>query len=95
MFTVPPAVMLFSCQEKQPLLRLAPVQAGKNWGYQILRNNRPLIYQVQIPALPGNRPFRNKEEAMRVGRLVLHKLQHGASPAVSLQELDSLRVRPD
>lgn len=94
MFTVPPAALFFSCQGKKEGLRLAPVHTGSSWGYRILHNGRPVIYQVEIPAVAGHHPFSSKEEAMRVGNLVLHKLQHGQSPAVSLRELDSLHIRP-
>ncbi|WP_157986524.1 DUF4907 domain-containing protein [Chitinophaga alhagiae] len=94
LFTVPPAALFFSCREKADTLRLAPVRTGNSWGYHIQHNGRPFIYQVEIPAVAGHHPFSSKEEAMRVGRLVLHKLRHGQSPAVSLRELDSLNVRP-
>lgn len=93
MLTVPPAAIFFSCQEKKDLLRLAPVHTGESWGYRIWHNERPVIYQVNMPAVAGHHPFSSKEDAMRVGRLVLFKLQHGQSPAVSLRELDSLHIR--
>ncbi|WP_158618244.1 DUF4907 domain-containing protein [Chitinophaga lutea] len=95
MLTVLPGAVFFSCKGKKDLLRLAPVHTGSSWGYQIFRNNRPVIYQAEIPAIAGHHPFSSKEEAMRVGRLVMKKLQHGESPAVSPRELDSMGIRPN
>ena len=95
LYTVPPVAVFFSCQEKKELLRLAPVHTGASWGYQIFYKDRPLIYQPEIPAVSGHHPFSSKEEAMRVGRLVMRKLQTGASPAVSVRELDSMNIRPN
>jgi hypothetical protein len=80
---------------KKERLRLAPVHTAEGWGYRILEQQRPLIYQVYIPAVAGHHPFSSKEDALRVGRLVMRKLQQGQSPAVSLRELDSLGIRPD
>lgn len=83
---------VFSGREKQ-LLRLAPVQTQYGWGYQITIDNRPFIHQDCIPAIPGYQPFRNKEDAMRVGSLVIYKIRHQLSPAVTRRELDSLRIQ--
>lgn len=84
---------IFSREEKK-LLRLAPVQTQHGWGYRITINDQPFIHQDCIPALPGYQPFRNKNDAMRVGSLVMHKLRHHHSPAVTRSELDSLRIQP-
>ncbi|GEP96412.1 DUF4907 domain-containing protein [Chitinophaga cymbidii] len=83
---------VFSGREKQ-LLRLAPVQTLYGWGYQITIDNKPFIHQDCIPAIPGYQPFRNKEDAMRVGSLVVYKIRHKLSPAVTRRELDSLRIQ--
>ena len=99
-WTALPAVMfglliISSCQDNKSktLLRLVPVQTSHGWGYRITMNNKPWIWQEFIPAAPGYQSFRNKEEALRVGNLVLQKLQQQRSPAVSVYELDSLKIR--
>lgn len=94
LITVPPAALLFSCGQKQAALRLAAVQTDSGWGYRIWHHRQPVIYQVSIPAIPGHHPFRSKADALRTGSLVMRKLQHGQSPAVSRRELDSLGIRP-
>lgn len=83
---------VFSRKEKK-LLRLAPVQTQYGWGYQITINEKPFIHQDCIPAVPGYQPFRSKEDAMRVGELVIYKIRHQLSPAVNRRELDSLRIQ--
>lgn len=100
-WTALPAVMfglliISSCQDKQrsgTLLRLVPVHTSHGWAYKITRNEQSWIYQEYIPAVPGYQSFSTKEEAMRVGKLVMRKLQQQQLPAVSVYELDSMKIR--
>ncbi len=71
-----------------------PVQTPHGWAYRITLNEQPLFYQEYIPAVSGYHSFRSKEDAMRTGSLVMHKLRYGLTPTVNLHELDSLRVLP-
>lgn len=84
---------VFSSRGEKKLLRLAPVQTPNGWGYRITIDNKPFIHQDCIPAVPGYLPFHDKDDAMRVGSLVMHKLRHQLSPAITRRELDSLRIR--
>ena len=65
-----------------------------NWGYQILNNGQVFINQPHIPAVPGKNGFTSEEQAIRVGKLVITKLESGAlPPTVTKQELDSLEIQ--
>ncbi|SMO51028.1 protein of unknown function [Gracilimonas mengyeensis] len=68
-------------------------QSGTGWGYEILRSGQPLIKQPYIPAVPGEKPFRNQAEANKAGNLVLQKIKHHKTPALSVYELDSLKIQ--
>lgn len=84
-------VIFFSCQPKQAY-RVATFRAESGWGYRIEGKEKVYIDQPSIPGVEGNQSFGTKEEAMRVGNLVLEKLKEGKNPAVYLHELDSLRI---
>ncbi len=61
------------------------------YGYKIHSNERPLIVQPNIPALPGNLGFKTPEDAQNVAEFVVHKIKNGDfPPTVTIAELDSL-----
>lgn len=69
------------------------ITSGEGWGYQITQNESLIINQPMIPAVSGNHPFITKDEAQRVGELVVKKLNQGKRPpSVTLHELDSLEI---
>lgn len=65
----------------------------KTYGYQILLNGSPMIRQPNIPGLPGNAGFSDAKKAEKTASLVLLKIRKNIMPpAVTTEELDSLRV---
>lgn len=63
------------------------------WCYDIYKEKKMLIHQINIPGLPGNDGFRSKSDAEKVARLVIKKLKSGEMPpTVTLDELKSLKV---
>jgi hypothetical protein len=62
------------------------------WVYEILINNKQLIYQEKIPCVPGNVSFQSQADALKCGELVLHKIKRKESPTVTLAEIDSLGI---
>jgi hypothetical protein len=66
---------------------------NKDWGYQILKNNKAVINQPSIPAIQGNKGFSTEEKAKKTGEFVLQKILNGEfPPIVSLEDLDSLHT---
>lgn len=64
-----------------------PFAIHDGWGYKVNVGGRTYIYQDIIPGVPGNRVFRSKENALRVGNVVAEKLTHHKIPSMSQQEL--------
>lgn len=63
------------------------------YGYKIIFQERPLIIQPNIPALPGNDGFVKSDDANIVAVYVIEKIKSGEfPPAVTVAELDSLGV---
>jgi hypothetical protein len=69
-------------------------KSGEGWGYNVLFKNRIVINQPFIPVIQGNHPFRNKNTAMKTGKLVVKKLSSGKSPEISHTELFDLDAIP-
>ena len=69
--------------------------SGDGWGYEIKIKGKTKIKQSYIPAIEGNLPFASETEARKVGELVLAKMRKKGKglPAVTTQELDSLKIR--
>jgi len=68
------------------------ISVNQGYGYEVTQNGKVFIHQDCIPSMKGNQPFKTKEGAEEVARLVVKKLKKGQSPTVSPHELD-VRVR--
>jgi hypothetical protein len=69
--------------------------AGKflGYGYDIYNGTKKMIHQSTIPGEPGVNGFVSAEEAKRVGKLVVHKLENNSGfPTINRSELDSLKI---
>jgi len=65
----------------------------KGWGFTISKNGKALIKQKHIPCIQGIKPFATSDDAIRVGKLMILKLEAGNSfPSVTIQEMDSLKI---
>ncbi|MBK9732707.1 MAG: DUF4907 domain-containing protein [Chitinophagaceae bacterium] len=66
------------------------------FGYDIYKDEKLMIHQSSIPALPGNKGFNTKEMAASVAHLVIEKINKGEMPpTVSPEELKTLGVQID
>lgn len=63
-----------------------------HWGYDILIDNKTVIFQHHIPSVKGKQPFTTQLDAMKCGELVLEKIKRNQLPAVSVHEIDSLKI---
>lgn len=91
------AGMLFLDRKKSsvtpsPDLELLPLRTASGWGYRILANHHPFIYQPFIPALPGQRPFPSEKLALEAGAIVLRKLRHNQQPTLTDSDLARLGI---
>lgn len=67
--------------------RIIP-SVNKTFGYEILLYGRPLVRQLNIPALPGNEGFSTKEQAQKVAGFVAKKVKSNEMPpTVTIDDL--------
>jgi hypothetical protein len=71
------------------------INNGKNsFGYDILDQNRIIIHQPSVPGLPGNKGFSTKEDAGKVARLVIKKINKNIMPpTITQQDFKSLKIK--
>lgn len=69
------------------------IQTINGFGYEISTNNKVLIHQEYIPAVPGNKSFKSVNDALEVGDMVAVKLQNGLSPTITLQEIIDKKIQ--
>jgi len=72
----------------------SPSSILKNtFGYDISMEGKMMIHQPSIPGLPGNKGFDTKEQAEKVARLVMGKIEKGEMPpTVTTEELKNLGI---
>ncbi|MGB0932875.1 MAG: DUF4907 domain-containing protein [Lishizhenia sp.] len=64
------------------------------WGYCIFKGEKKILNQPHIPAVQGNRGFQSQEDAKKVAKLVVKKINQGNfPPTVSEQEMLEIGVR--
>jgi hypothetical protein len=72
--------------------RIIPSE-GITFGYEILMNGRLYIRQPNIPGLPGNAGFKDRETADRVAKLVIDKIRRNEMPpSITPQELKKINA---
>lgn len=76
----------------QPIAQVAPFEVVGGWGYKIILDGQPFIYQNIIPGVPGKHVFKTKENAVKVGQLVAEKLVHNEMPSISREELAAMHI---
>ncbi len=86
---IPVFFLLINCNHKPKYaeLKLTVVEVENGWGYKIDVNDTTLIYQPTIPGIYGNKPFHSKEDAKKIGEIVLRKLSKRQIPSISEEEL--------
>ena len=62
------------------------------YGYQIKEGNRILIDQPFIPAISEEKAFKSREDAQKVGELVLKRVKNHTDFSVSVKELRELNI---
>ncbi len=61
------------------------------YGYDILVNGKVFIHQTTVPAVPGIRAFARKEDAVKVARLIVTKIEQGIMPpSVTKAEMEAI-----
>jgi hypothetical protein len=73
---------------------MKPIQLEGGWGYEIYANDSLYIRQDVIPAVSGRKLFVSKEQAEKIGNLVVTKLvrEKVQLPSITVHELDSCGI---
>ncbi|MBX9887811.1 MAG: DUF4907 domain-containing protein [Flavobacteriaceae bacterium] len=81
-----------SCNSKQNF-ELKAIKLNSGWGYTISNDQKIIIKQTIIPVISENKHFQTKKEALKVGKLVLDKLNKNRSPSVTEKDLILLSIK--
>ena len=85
-------LLLVACNNKQGL-NLESIKTPNGWGYTIKYNDKIIIKQSIIPAIPSQKSFESEEDALKVGNLVLQKLKAKTSPTITKKDLILLSIK--
>lgn len=68
------------------------IAVGANgYGYDILVNGKVFIHQTTVPGVPGTRAFVRRDDAEKIARLVVTKMEKGVMPpTVTRAEMEAL-----
>lgn len=86
-------LFLFISCKKNENLNLASLKTQNGWGYVITLKEKIIIKQTVIPVISENKSFKTEEEALKVGQLVLDKLNSNLSPTVTKKDLLLLSIK--
>jgi hypothetical protein len=84
-------ILLISCQ-KNSKYEIKITQQNSGFGYQILKKHKILISQPFIPAIQGEKTFKNETDAQKTADLVVSKIDKYSLPKISVHELDSMKI---
>ncbi len=66
---------------------------NETFGYEIFSDSTLIIYQPNIPSLPGREGFKTKESAEKVAKLVISKIIGGKfPPTINLNDMKEINV---
>ena len=85
-------LLLTSCNEKSTF-KIESFKTTTGWGYTIATKDRVLIKQSIIPVINETKSFRTEKDALKVGNLVIEKLNKDLSPTVTKNDLILLKIK--
>lgn len=78
---------LITWGEEAPKAELELFQSKNGWGYQIVMNNKTIIYQPTVPAIDSVMSFPNEDSARKIGTIVLKRFIEHRNFSVSKEEV--------
>ena len=79
-------------KQEHSFVELKAIEVPGGWGYDILKDGRPLFHQNIMPGVSGNRVFRSKEDALAVGKVMYDRLLAGQPVSITEKEMRDLHV---
>lgn len=71
---------------------LQVIEKDSVWIYEIYTKDNLFIRQEYIPAVKGKQNFKTKEDAEKIGNLMVRKLSKNVFPVISKQELNDNNI---
>ncbi|MCC7521034.1 MAG: DUF4907 domain-containing protein [Flavobacteriaceae bacterium] len=88
------SILFISCTENynykntfEKSFTLKVFQINKGYGYAIYFNDSLQIKQEFIPGISGNHFFKTRDQAQKIGALVIAKISNGEDPTIFKEEL--------
>ncbi|MBF4494725.1 DUF4907 domain-containing protein [Flavobacterium sp. JLP] len=86
-------VFQFAACAKKETLTIESFKTQTGWGYTIAHKNKVLIKQSVIPVINDTKSFSSENDALKVGNLVVEKLNQHISPTVTKNDLILLKIK--
>lgn len=85
-------ILLIGCKKNDRKYEIKITRQSLGFGYQVLKKNKILINQPFIPAIQGEKPFKNETDARKTADLAVSKIYKYSFPRISVHELDSMKI---
>lgn len=85
-------IQFIACAKSEPL-KTESFKTAFGWGYTITYKNKIIIKQSIIPAISAAKSFSTERDALKVGNLVVNKLNKNISPTVTKNDLILLKIK--
>lgn len=79
-------------RQQHSLVELKAIEVPGGWGYDILRDGRPLFHQAFIPCISGMRVFQSKADALAVGKVMYERMLAGQPVAITEKEMRDMHI---
>ncbi|MDO9184186.1 MAG: DUF4907 domain-containing protein [Bacteriovorax sp.] len=66
---------------------LETFKVNNGWGYSIYKEKKLIIKQENIPSIQIKKPFATETDAIKIGELMVRKLEKRKTPSITYQEL--------
>ncbi|MBU2929413.1 DUF4907 domain-containing protein [Winogradskyella psychrotolerans] len=71
---------------------LQVIEQDSSWIYEVYNEGSLFIRQEYIPAVKGRQGFTSKEDAEKIGNLVIRKLSEDKMPVISIMDLNAYAI---
>ncbi|MBU2938505.1 DUF4907 domain-containing protein [Lacinutrix sp. C3R15] len=79
-------------KETNSTYSLKLIEKENSWIYEVYNQEQLYIRQEYIPAVKGKQVFKTKEDAQKVGQVVINKLTNKTLPVVTVAELTNNNI---
>ncbi|QNK78689.1 DUF4907 domain-containing protein [Winogradskyella undariae] len=79
-------------KEDETTFALQVIEQDSLWIYEVYEGNNLFIRQEYIPAVKGKQVFKSKEDAEKIGNLVMSKLSNNKMPVISIEDLNASAI---